>query len=328
MERYLEKITKCMQGIHVQVDDETYAVVEGLRAIYAKVEGEERVIVDGACAFQFSGRMYGGEFGVKACPMNHENRLAMNRHFKFTVPQAAGTGLSTYGIEGFQKSGLQMKKQAAVSGRRMAVVTVNFHAPSSESTTPHESMTGALEKAIDECAWQAFLSRRMEGFGFCVQGLNSIEEVSQTLDSGVSMISLDLRKNKRPDEKLKDQSNNFEDHENWLQSYQEGFQLIEQAALLIKKSGRPVDLEICVCTDGGISAEEHVFLANELRCRGIHVTGMTPFRWEKHSGSMVQHGMIARHFGYRLGIRAKEEHMSDCIQAAEKAGILYHISPD
>lgn len=82
MERYLEKITKCMRGILVQMDDETYASVEGLRVIYGMVEGQEGLIVDGACAFQFSGQLYGGRFGVKVCPISQENKVALSRHFK------------------------------------------------------------------------------------------------------------------------------------------------------------------------------------------------------------------------------------------------------
>lgn len=81
MKRYLEKITNCMMGICVQVDDETYAAVEGLRVIYAIVENQKKLIVDGACAFQFVGIMYGGDFGVKVCDLNHENRMTLNRHF-------------------------------------------------------------------------------------------------------------------------------------------------------------------------------------------------------------------------------------------------------
>lgn len=98
MERYLEKITKCMWGIRVQVDDETYAAVEGLRAIYGIVEGKEKMIVDGACAFQFSGQMYGGEFGVKVCPINRENRLLANRHFNYTALLTEGMEMIGGGI--------------------------------------------------------------------------------------------------------------------------------------------------------------------------------------------------------------------------------------
>ena len=83
MERYFEKITKCMRGIHVQVDDETYDAVEGLRVVYALVEGESRLITDGACSFQFDGETFGGDFGVKVCELNHQICLSLCRHFRY-----------------------------------------------------------------------------------------------------------------------------------------------------------------------------------------------------------------------------------------------------
>ncbi len=90
MERYFEKITKCMVGTEVKVDDESYIVVEGLRVIYAYVESHPAAIVDGACASQFTGRLYGGDFGVKVCELDEKNKKSLIRYFKDKVPSVYG----------------------------------------------------------------------------------------------------------------------------------------------------------------------------------------------------------------------------------------------
>ena len=79
-----------MMGIEVKVDDESYIVVEGLRVIYAYVELHPTMIVDGACASQFVGKLYGGDFGVKVCEINEANKQNLIRYFKDKIPAVYG----------------------------------------------------------------------------------------------------------------------------------------------------------------------------------------------------------------------------------------------
>ena len=60
MERYAEKIRQALPQAVLDIKKDTYAAVEGLRAVYATVDTEECLIVDGCKAFQFDGVMYGG----------------------------------------------------------------------------------------------------------------------------------------------------------------------------------------------------------------------------------------------------------------------------
>ena len=87
-QQYFDKITACMMGIKVQVDDESYASVEGLRIVYGIVNGAGKLITDGACAFQFDGVSYGGRFGVKVCDLSQKNRAVLDRYFKDELPAA------------------------------------------------------------------------------------------------------------------------------------------------------------------------------------------------------------------------------------------------
>ena len=98
MKRYFEKIETCLAGADVKLKEDTYSSIEGLRAVYGVINKEEALIVDGCKAFRFDGAMWGGKSGVRVCPMNHQNRIAMSEEFSFLAPQAFGRNTPTFGF--------------------------------------------------------------------------------------------------------------------------------------------------------------------------------------------------------------------------------------
>lgn len=182
MKRYFEKMAKCMSGVSLKVDDETYSAIEGLRAIYAIVDGEEKLIVDGACAFCFEGEMFGGEFGVKVCDMNHQNRISLNRYFKYTRPQAFGNTVATFTKEECDIIRiLSLASSVKINAKPVICLDV-------------EKMQNAdaIKRQVDYISWYVFKVGYKDGYSVALNGVKSSECLKSVLNQDISMVIADF----------------------------------------------------------------------------------------------------------------------------------------
>lgn len=182
MERYFKKMAKCMNGVNLKVDDETYSAIEGLRAIYAIVDGEEKLIVDGACAFCFEGEMFGGEFGVKVCDMNHQNRISLNRYFKYTRPQAFGNTVTTF-----------TKEECDIIRILSLASSFKINAKPVICLDVEKMQNGdAVELQVDHISWSVFKTGYKDGYSVALNGVKSSECLKSVLNQDVSMVIADF----------------------------------------------------------------------------------------------------------------------------------------
>lgn len=274
MERYFEKITKCMMGIRLQVDDETYTAVEGLRAVYGIMEGNEKVIVDGACAFQFEGEMFGGEFGVKVCEMNHANRLSMNRHFKYTVPQVFNQTFNTIAAE----NDICKSWRTADDFEKKYRLAVCIHQKQLKDKKE-------LSACLDKISWSIFKSGNKEGYAVVLDGVTNKEDIESALENGVSSIVIECP---------------FIWKERDLTT--EGRELccfVKEAQELVRGTGKPTDILLdCFYGKEKIIPEEFDQMLSRLKMLEIAITGVRLCLDKMEN--LQEYSEIAEHWGYKL----------------------------
>ena len=86
MKRYLEKISSLLTKSVPEVYNDTYLQAEGLRIVRGKVQGEQRLIVDGARSFRYEGEEVGGRSGIRICPINQVNLNRLQLDFPQCQP--------------------------------------------------------------------------------------------------------------------------------------------------------------------------------------------------------------------------------------------------
>ncbi len=274
MERYFEKITKCMMGTRLQVDDETYTAVEGLRAVYAIVEGNEKVIVDGACAFQFEGEMFGGQFGVKVCEMNHTNRLSMNRHFRYTAPQVFNQNFNTVTVE----DNIYKSCQAAANFEKKYRPAVFIHQKQLKDKNE-------LSVCLDKISWSVFKNGNKEGYAVVLDGVKNIENVNTALENGISAIAVEC-------------SSIWKEKETTAVKHK-FICFTDEIYKLIRGTGEQTDILLdCSCGKELLIPEEFDWMLNRLKTLNTAVTGVKLCIDKMEN--LQEYSEIAEHWGYKL----------------------------
>lgn len=323
MERYIEKIETILMGTPISIQRQTYSSVEGLRVICAELDGEAYLIADGSKGFRFEGTQKGGASGIRVCPMNRANRKLLNREFPYTAPAALGDCSQVVCLTEPPQEGIKaLLKAAAEEGVRPVLVRQN---PLTCKTAEER-----FEDAADAAAWSVYRCGSRDGYGICIEGVRSTEEIKAAVQYSASMISLDAasaegevpadeeeRREKylqleERDRKTLEQEYlndpsleeagiivNRDTLEETALRYWNTVELIDQAFHLMRHSMRRIDLEVSLAGfTKPTTAFAHCFIAGELERRRVRVEAIE--LKDPDSGDVQLHCMIAERFGHRL----------------------------
>lgn len=181
MDRYIEKIRQAMPGSDVWLKESTYTQTEGFRAVYGTAGGRECLIADGCKAFLFEGDIING---IKICPMNHQNRLALNKEVPYTAPQAIGAETTSFGCG--DRLGL------ANAGQLEALRQTKVKPVLAQQSLRELMLTGrSYDDVLDTASWTVFKDGYKGGYGADGDHLKTKDEVEKALKAGCSMITLD-----------------------------------------------------------------------------------------------------------------------------------------
>ncbi len=241
----------------------------------------------------------------KVCPLTHENRLVLNRHFEYTVPRAFGTKIATMGLG--DRLGL------ASPGHIETVRDHNVKPVLAQQSIRELTLTNrTMNDVIDAASFAVFQEGYTGGFGADGDHLKEEEDIKMALSLGMSMLTLDCSDHiqNRVEGLTEDEiSAEFDslpeetkNHYNELYVNKEfdvkGLnivfeeKLVKKFALLYGKAldymvhihdtyivnaGREIDFEISIDeTETVTSPAAHFFVANELQKRGVTVTSLAP----------------------------------------------------
>ncbi|MCC3355457.1 tagaturonate epimerase family protein [Bacillus sp. REN16] len=241
----------------------------------------------------------------KACPLTHENRLVLNRHFDYTVPRAFGTKIATMGLG--DRLGL------ASPGHIETVRDHNVKPILAQQSIRELTLTNrTMNDVIDAASFAVFQEGYTGGFGADGDHLKEEEDIKMALSLGMSMLTLDCSDHiqNRVEGLTEDEiSSEFDglpketkNHYNGLYVNKEfdvnGLNIVfeekvvKKFALLygkaldymvhihdtyIVKADRAIDFEISIDeTETVTSPAAHFFVANELQNRGVTVTSLAP----------------------------------------------------
>ncbi|POP32823.1 hypothetical protein C3B58_10260 [Lactonifactor longoviformis] len=340
----------------------SYEVKEGIQVMGVRREGVNYLAVSGEGRCLFAGRDLPD---FRQCPMNHENRLTLNRLFPHTVPQALGKDTASIGC-GDRLGRANDAHIRAVSRARIRPVLA-------QQSIRELKLTGrGYEDVIDAAAWSVFRMGWKEGYGADGDHLKTKEEAAQALKAGCSMITLDcsevLGKLEEDWDKIREAYGRIppgirkkyeskylgSSGEGQLQgihfterilmktaaNYHKAAELAEEIYCdVVKKAPSPVDYEISLDeTDRETTLEAHFFMASELSDRQIPVTGIAPrFAGEFQKGidyigeprrfreNLKGHVRIARQFGYKISVHSGSDKFRIFSAVAGETGGVFHI---
>lgn len=361
MDRYIKKIRQAVPDGDIWIKESTYAQTEGLRAIYATAEEKECLIVDGCKAFLFEGEAVNG---IKVCPLNHGNRLALNREISYTKPQAIGTEAASFGCG--DRLGL------ANAGQLAAVRQTRVKPVLAQQSLRELYLTGrSYDDVIDAASWAVFKSGYREGYGADGDHLKTKQEVEAALEHGCSMITLDcsgvLRKPPVRAEALSQAYGQIpagkrlileEEYLNlthaasigisftrqtWMEvlvTYLDPVELAEEIYMeLIRSRGRRIDYEISLDeTVHTTSAAAHYFVARELKKRHVRISSIAPkFVGEFQKGidyigdtesfrrNLRIHCAVAACYGHKVSIHSGSDKFRVFPVIADETKGLFHV---
>lgn len=243
--------------------------------------------------------------GAKVCPLTHENRLVLNRHFDYTVPRAFGTKIATMGLG--DRLGLASPGHIETV-RNHKVKPILAQQSIRELTLTNRKMTDI----IDAASFAVFQEGYKEGFGADGDHLKEESDIKMALELGMSMITLDCSDyiQKRVEGLSKEEiRSEFEalpeetktkftdryldkvfdvkglsisyDNDTLMKNalvYGKALDyMVHVFSTYIKTSDRDIDFEISIDeTETVTSPSAHFFVANELTQSGVVVTSLAP----------------------------------------------------
>jgi tagaturonate epimerase len=122
--------------------------------------------------------------GAKVCPLTHENRLVLNRHFDYTVPKAFGTKIATMGLG--DRLGL------ASPGHIETVRDHNVKPILAQQSIRELTLTNrTMNDIIDAASFAVIQEGYTGGFGADGDHLKEEQDIKKAIELGFSMITLD-----------------------------------------------------------------------------------------------------------------------------------------
>lgn len=301
----LEKGKVAPQTDQIKVYEKSYTNDGQVHLLMIKVNGEKFILATG------EGQIYEELVGTsvdgkgKICPLTHENRLVLNRHFDYTVPQAFGTEIATIGLG--DRLGLASPGHIeTIQGKNIKPVLAQQSIR--ELTLTNRSMTDMFDAA----AFAVFQEGYKGGYGADGDHIKEESDIKYALSLGASMITLDCSDqihktieeasaevvqaefNNLPEEikqRYNDQYLNKTFAVNGLKLAFDEVSLMKNVLLYdeaitytthvyneyISKEDRAIDFEISIDeTETITSPLSHFFVANELIDRDVKVVSLAP----------------------------------------------------
>lgn len=328
-----------------------------------RIQGEKKILAVGAEASieEWEGQILEGQglvtdfdsLGIaKLCPLSHSNRLVLNRLLPYTKPVSFGRKVPTFGVG--DRLGL------ATPGHILAFREREAKPIFAQQSKRELSLTGrTYEQVLDDVCFSVFQEGYQGGFGADGDHLKQIADVEDALNCGYTMITLDcsevIDKNAEnlPLEEARAaylslsasyrrrmearylrnpffiESEEFQFTEDELVRcaliYGKAIDFVEEVYQHhILKRDRPIDFELSIDETESITTSfGHLFVAMELRDRGVEITSLAPrFVGEFQKGidyigdlglleaEIGRHARIANHFGYKLSIHSGSDKFS------------------
>lgn len=124
------------------------------------------------------------EDGAKLCPLTHDNRLVLNRHFDYTKPRAFGTQISTLGLG--DRLGIASPGHIkTVNGKDIRPILAQ------QSIREVTLMGRDYKQVLDAACYAVFQEGYKDGFGADGDHLKREEDIQMSLDLGFTMLTLD-----------------------------------------------------------------------------------------------------------------------------------------
>jgi hypothetical protein len=317
---------------------------------------ERRVVVvsDREGTDQFEGEVSNvGVFMVKQVALNGKNAKVLRSLLTWTAPQALGTsGISM---------GLGDRLGLASPGHLKAIRDTPVRPVLAQQSMRELELTNrTYVDVLDAATWAVFQEGYQGGYGADGDHLKKIEDILMALELGFSMITLDCSEhindeildlteaevlsqyNQLPKAKRKEFEELYCDQRYELQNgatiymdpehyqrmaltYHQALDFMEKVyEQVITKLDRPIDFEISIDEVATpTTPQDHFFVANELKKRGIKVCSVAPRfygHFEKgidYMGDLEQfeqefavHADISSHFGYKLSIHSGSDKFS------------------
>ena len=346
-----------------QIFQSSYAEVEGGELVMLLKDGELLLAVGGAD--ELKNRFGGTDCGeYRICPANHENRLALNELFPWTLPVSFGRKGASFGFG---------DRMGFANAAQLRVIRNTFVKPVLAQQSLRElQLTGrTLVDVIDNAAWAVFREGYCYGYACDGDHLKTLEEIKTAISHGCSMITLDcslVLRNAEGDDAFwqerfdaQEQEKKTFDREAYVENkyaaelglcfteagvaklheiYDAAIELGKRVYFdAIAEAGRPIDLEFSLDeTEETTTPEAHYFVAAELERAGVYVTSMAPkFVGEFQKAieyigdvaeleeTMAVHAKIAEDFGYKLSLHSGSEKFLVMPIIAKLTNGKYHI---
>lgn len=351
----------CLLG-HPEVACYPYAgdTAKGAAFTMARVAGAEALILTGnpevLCEFQGESKEYG-----KLCPLTHANRLALNRYFPYTIPQAMGRAATTLGLG--DRLGLANYAHLLCI-REKNVLPILAQQSMRELQLTHRT----YEDVLDAAVWAVFRAGWRYGFGADGDHLKNEKDIAGALACGYSMITLDCSEVLQPVPEapsqrrqaylaLPEELRTVLEHTYKNRVLGLGFSYsqarLEELAIcygqaialscrvwrLIQKAGRAVDLELSLDETAFTTAPDaHFFVASELQRYGVSLNSLAPkFVGEFQKGvdyigdpqafaqDLSAHCRIADFFGYKISVHSGSDKFSVFPAVGQCTGGRFHL---
>ncbi|MBP1155037.1 MULTISPECIES: tagaturonate epimerase family protein [unclassified Paenibacillus] len=245
------------------------------------------------------------EDGAKLCPLTHDNRLVLNRHFEYTKPRAFGTQSSIIGLG--DRLGIASPGHIkTVKGKDVRPILAQ------QSIREVTLMGRDYKQVLDAACYAVFQEGYKDGFGADGDHLKVESDIQMSLDLGFTMLTLDCSEkidNSIEDASAAEQESKYAGLPQEVRSHYESryldqtFQvagisitfdretliknvLIYGAAIdfmehvyntYIKNAANEVDFEISIDeTVTATAPESHFFVAKELYGKGLSIYSMAP----------------------------------------------------
>lgn len=301
----LEQDSVLPESAGVTVYKRSKAEHEGVRLLMVKDRSEKKIIATG------EGKLYddleGTELqaGRKACPLTHHNRLVLNRYFDYTVPKAFGPNVATIGLG--DRLGLASPGHIeSVRDKEIKPILAQ------QSVRELELTNRAFEDVLDASCFAVFQEGYKGGFGADGDHLKDEAHIQQSLDLGMSMLTLDCSDYIRHEIETASEKEVREQYDQLPQEEKERYErqylhtpiniddlsftlderhlmenvLIYREAIAymrhiyhryIRKQDRPIDFEISIDeTKTATTPFAHFFVANELKQADVEIVSLAP----------------------------------------------------
>lgn len=159
--------------------------LDGTLYVMACHEDAHFFIVAGQDDSLFHGEFLGtGHNDIKVCALSHENRLALQKRFPYTVPVSMNGHDVTLGL-GDRLGICSIAHIAALKNTDVFPVL-------GQQSKRELSLTGrTVESMIDDVAWQVFCAGYEDGYAVDGDHLKTLEDVLEAVGFGATMITLD-----------------------------------------------------------------------------------------------------------------------------------------